>query len=424
MNRTVSQNSRVIVVGAGVAGLNAAAYLKKKGIDVLVIEASNKIGGRLKTDRKSGIAFDEGASWIHSPKGNPISKLIKVAGLETYLTDDQSVQVYDTDGSQYSADLLDRTEAKYNKALKRLSGNLNESFESVFFRKYPQRSNSRLWRYMLSAFLEFDSGADLADLSSLDFYDDEEFKGEDIIVTNGFDSLANYLGKNIDIRLDSRVSSIDYSQPQISVQSNTGIEHADAVLVTVPLGVLKNRDISFSPSLPRKVQQSITDIKMGSVNKFLCLWDETFWDPELQYIGFTPNKRGKFNYFLNMKPFTDANALMTFTYGDYSVSTEKMTDEDVIDAIMAHLRTIYGSDIPAPKQMLRTKWNSDKNTYGSYSYVANGVRSKAFAVFKQPIDNKLYFAGEHTSRKYRSTVHGAYLSGRRAAKKIASALQA
>ena len=176
--------------------------------------------------------------------------------------------------------------------------------------------------------------------------------------------------------------------------------------------------IKYTANLPKHSLNAIKTIEMGSVNKFLLVWDKAFWDTDLQYIGYTSDTKGKFNYFLNVNKFADTNALMTFAFGNYSIQTEQMTDDQVIEEIMAHLKAIYGNTIPEPINMLRTKWNSNKYTYGSYSFATTGVRTNDFEVFEEPINNKIFFAGEHTSRNYRGTVHGAYLSGIREAKKI------
>ncbi len=419
---SLRSNKRVIIVGAGVSGLAAAAYLRSRGVDPVVLESTDRLGGRLKTDRSLSIPFDEGASWIHKPHGNPITDLAKAAGATTYLTDDENVEIYDIDGSPYEDAVLDEYEFAYQRAIDDLKGSKNKSFEACFYEAHPQHANDRLWTYMLSAYLEFDTGGDLSMLSSLDYYDDEEFEGDDVIVTNGFDTVASYLAEGIDVRLNTRVTSIDYSGQETRIDSDAGSFSTDLVLVTVPLGVLKNNTISFSPKLPGKTRSAIDSINMGSVNKFLCLWDSAFWDEDLQYIGFTPAVRGKFNYFLNVGKFTDANALMTFAFGNYSIQTEEMPDSEVVAAIMEHLRAIYGSGIPDPARMLRSKWTSDENSHGAYSYATNGARSKLFSAFSKSVDNRLFFAGEHTSRDYRGTVHGAYLSGLREAKNIAARL--
>lgn len=414
----MNENKEIIIIGGGISGLSAANYLRKEGYHPIILEAQSHLGGRLKTNRSLGIAFDEGASWIHGPIKNPITELAEKSGMETYLTRDENIRVYDIDGSEYAPEDLEREEASYDAILKRIRGDKNRSFGEVFYQKYPQYKDQRLWTYMLSAFLEFDTGGDIYQLSSKDFYDDEAFEGEDVIATNGYDHVANYLAKDVDVRLNTKVKGIDYSDDKISIVTDQGSYQADRVLVTVPLGVLKKGVINFTPPLPDPTQNAIDQLEMGTVNKFLLVWDEAFWDEGVQYVGYTPEEKGKFNYFLNVKKFADAYALMTFSYGDYAEQTERMTDEEVIEEIMGHLKHIYGPGIPPPTHMLRTKWNENPFSYGSYSFIANGSRSIVYEVFEEPVDNKIFFAGEHTIVDYRGTVHGAYLSGIREAKKM------
>ncbi|MFQ3608308.1 MAG: FAD-dependent oxidoreductase [Chloroherpetonaceae bacterium] len=410
----------VIIVGAGISGLAAAKKLKQNGFTVIVLEAQEKVGGRLRTDRSLGIAFDEGASWIHSPNGNPIITLASQSGANTFLTDDDNVSVFDINGSAYSDSILTSSENQFNNALNdvRNAGNQNQSFETVFNSLYPAQVNNRLWKYMLSAFLEFNTGGDISKLSSKYFYDDEEFGGSDVIITNGYDKITDFLAQGLDIRLNTRVTAIDYGGQKVKVITSNDLIGGDYVIVSVPLGVLKNNAINFNPALPTDKANAITKINMGNVNKFLFIWNASFWDTNLQYIGYTPETKGKFNYFLNVKKFTSANALMTFAFGDYATVTESMSDSDIIKEVMLHLKAIYGNSIPNPTNMLRTKWRQNINSYGAYSYATNGTTTSDFDTLAKSINHKLFFAGEHTSRDYRGTVHGAYLSGIREADKI------
>jgi monoamine oxidase len=410
----------VIVIGAGISGLAAAKKLKQKGFTVIVLEAQEKVGGRLRTDRSLGVAFDEGASWIHGPNGNPITNLASQSGANTFLTDDDNVSVYDTNGSAYSDTTLTSAENQFNNALiaVRNSGSQNQSFETVFNSLYPTQANNRLWKYMLSAFLEFNTGGDISKLSSKYFDDDEEFRGSDLIITNGYDKVTDFLAQGLDIKLNTKVSAIDYGNQKVKVTTSGNIVEGDYVIVSVPLGVLKNNVINFNPALPTIKATAITKTNMGNVNKFLFVWNTPFWNTNLQYIGYTPETKGKFNYFLNVRKFTSANALMTFAFGEYATVTESMSDSDIIHEVMLHLKAIYGNSIPNPTNMLRTKWGQNTNSYGAYSYATNGTTTADFDTLAQSINNKLFFAGEHTSRDYRGTVHGAYLSGIREADKI------
>lgn len=410
----------VVIVGAGISGLAAAKKLKEKGFNVVVLESQEKIGGRLRTNRSLGLAFDEGASWIHGINGNPISALAQNAGMNTFHTvDDQRKKSYDIGGVLRTESKYQQTEDEYYEILETLmnNGNKDQSFETVFNSLYPSKANDRLWKFFLSTYLTFDTG-DLNKLSSLNYYEGEEFNGVEKIATNGYDTIPNYLAEGINIQLNQRVTNIDYSKEQIIIQHNENTTKADFVIVTVPLGVLKANVIQFNPSLPTKKQTAIQKVGMNCVNKFLLTWDTAFWD-DVQYISYTPEIRDKFNYFVNVKKFNPStNALMTFAYSDYGRQTETMTDQQIINEIMAHLKDIYGNSIPNPTNLLRTKWQSNQNSFGAYSYTAKETEMQHFDDLAESINDKLFFAGEHTEIDYFSTAHGAYLSGITAAEEI------
>jgi len=415
-----SNGKTVVVIGGGISGLAAAKKLKEKGFTIIVLEAQEKVGGRMRTDRSLGVAFDEGASWIHGPNSNPITNLASQSGANTFHTSDDSIEVFDTNGTAYTDIVLTTSENQFESALNavRSVGTQTQSFQTVFNSLYPTQANDRLWKYMLSAFLEFNTGGDISKLSSKFFDDDEEYGGTDLIITNGYDKVTDFLATGLDIRLNTRVSSIDYSDSKVNISTNGNIIDADYVVVSVPLGVLKNNVITFTPSLPTNKIDAISNTNIGNLNKFLLVWNTPFWDTNLQYIGYTPDTKGKFNYFLNIKKFTQANGLMTFAFGDYATLTESMTDSQIINEILLNLKSIYGNSIPNPTNFLRTKWGQNINSYGAYSYPTNGTTSADFDTLSNDVNNKVFFAGEHTERKYRGTVHGAYLSGIREADKI------
>lgn len=419
-NKNSSKKKSVLVVGAGISGLACANKLQENEFDVLVLESDSKIGGRVKTNYSLGIAFDEGASWIHAPKGNPITKLAKEAGIKTFLTVDDNVEIFDSKGNPYTENYIDTLVTNYKNAQEEVikHGDKNKSFEEVFNSLYPKKLENPFWKYMLSADLEFDLGGDISEISSIYFEDDESFEGKDEIVTNGYGKLADYLAKGLSIKLNHAVNEIDYSGEKILTKTKNEIFESDFIVVTVPLGVLKKNIIQFNPNLPKEKTNIIQNLKMGNVNKFLLIWEKAFWDTSLQYIGITPDTKGKFNYFLNLKKFTNQNALMTYSFGKYAYKTETKTDSEIISEIMGHLRMIYGNKIPDPKSFLRTKWGQNKNAFGCYSFPNKGASSEDFDNLADSVNNKIFFAGEHTSKKFRGTVHGAYLTGIREAEKI------
>lgn len=414
-----NKNKTIIVIGAGISGLAAAKQLKAEGFNVIVLEAQDKVGGRLRTDRSLGVAFDEGASWIHGINANPITMLAAQAGMDTFETVDESRVSYDIGGVLRSAATYDNTETELYSILNTMmnSGNANQSFETVFNNLYPSKANDRLWQFFLSTYVTFDTG-DLNQLSSLFYNEGEEFSGVEKIATNGYDTIPNYLANGLNVQLNQRVTKIDYTDAKIKITHNGNISEADYVIVTVPLGVLKANKIQFTPALPNDKQLAIDKIGMNCVNKFLLTWNTAFWD-DVQYISYTPVSKDKFNYFVNVKKFNPSvNALMTFAYADYARQTETMTDTQIIGEVMSHLKDIYGTSIPNPTNLVRTKWQTNENAFGAYSYTAVSTEMKHFEDLAATINNKLFFAGEHTEVDYFSTAHGAYLSGLREANKI------
>lgn len=414
-----STGKSVLVIGAGISGLAAARQLKEAGFTVTVLEAQDRVGGRLRSNRTLGIAFDEGASWIHGIDGNPITGLAEKAGMTSAHTDDEDILSYDLGGVLRDDAVFDATETEYYDILETLKthGSAAKSFETVFFELYPQYANDRLWLFFLSTYMTFDRG-DLDKISSLLYDEGEEYGGIEKISTNGYDTIPQYLATGLDVQLNQRVSKINYTNEKVVVTHNGTESQADYAIVTVPLGVLKKNAIQFSPALPAAKQTAIEKLGMNCVNKFLLTWDTAFWD-DAQFISYTPETKDKFNYFVNVKKFhPTVNALMTFAYSDYARQTETMTDAQVIEEIMAHLRDMYGDNIPAPTHMLRTKWNTNENTYGSYSFTAVSTEMRHFDDLAEEVSNKLFFAGEHTEVDYFSTAHGAYLSGIREATKI------
>ncbi|GAB4328652.1 MAG: FAD-dependent oxidoreductase [Flammeovirgaceae bacterium] len=425
LNEDVVTNSEnasktVVVVGAGIAGLAAATRLKKYGFHVIVIEGRDRIGGRILTDKSWGIPADMGASWIHGPSGNPISYIVDKAKINTYLTNDEDLIIYDQEGKEINEDIMDEYFEKYESLLdeiedKQLKGvSLRDAIQNI----NPAYLNDIKMIYQLSAYAEFDAGGPIEELDAAYWEDDLNYKGKDVLFPNGYDAVINYLSQGLDIVLNQKVEKIDYTGSKTEITTDKAVYNADAVIVTVPLGVLKKNTITFSPSLPPQKISAINRLKMGYVNKVFLKFPSTFWDNQ-QYIGFTSEIKGKFNYFLNANKFApNSHILLTFGFGNYGLEIENKTDEAIQDEIMTILKKIYGSDIPNPDSILVSRWNSDPFSYGAYSFVNVGASSDDFNIIAESVDNKLYFAGEHTSKEYRGTVHGAFASGQREADKI------
>lgn len=409
----------VLLIGAGIAGLSAASFLREAGVDCVVLEARDRVGGRIHTVAAGESWFEAGASWIHGPTDNPLVALAEAAGVKTVYDDSDDLRLYDTEGEAWTDKSVRKAERRLNKALRKLEGQSDESLETVLHRQFPEEMDSPLWRWMIPSFVEFDLGGDAREMSSVHFSDDDEFSGGDLIVTNGYGRVPDFLAEELDVRLNTVVSAIEYGEGGVAVHTVSGETfRSDRVIVTLPLGVLQSGDVTFTPALPESHTAAIHQLAMGTVNKVYLRWAEPFWDKEQPYFGMTTKGRGLFNYFRNSHPVTGEPVLITYAFGEAARHCERMTDAAVEDIIMANLRVVFGEAVPRPERMLRTRWEADPFARGSYSFTPAGSSSKAYRKFSRPVTDRVFFAGEHTSFNFRGTVHGAMFSGVEAAGRV------
>ncbi len=423
-NKKVNTDSKVVVIGAGFAGLAAARKLHDSGVDVIVLEGRDRIGGRIWSDRSLGYPVDLGASWIHGPaQDNPIKVLSDDAGASTFETDDESLIVYDENGNEIDDATLDTYYDDYNTLLEEIENYASglqddETVKTAIENIEPSWLSDLIMIYQLTSYMEFDSGGDITELSAKYWQNDKKFPGKDVLFPNGYDELINHLAEGLDIRTGQIAEEIDYSGETIYVSTDQGEFEADFVVVTLPLGVLKNESVTFTPELPASKTDLMNQVKTGYINKVFLSFDEAFWDEDMQYIGITTEEKGKYPYFLNAKKFVPVNGLMTFGFGLYGLTIEQKSDEEVKNDVLDVLRKVYGNDVTEPAGIVISRWSSDPFAYGSYSFANVESSPDFFDDWQNPVESKLFFAGEHTTNDYRGTAHGAYITGENAANAI------
>lgn len=411
----------VIVIGAGIAGLTAARHLVELGYETIVLEADSAPGGRIKTDWSLGAPVEIGAGWIHGPDGNPVSDLARAADARPFVTDDESYRVFAASGDPLAEEQI---AAGYGR-LQKLYAAIDDELENdISLSKAMAQMNGNLGldpivNWMSSAYTEFSTGGPIGKLSAYYFDEDGVYPGDDVVLTRGYDTIIRQMAGNLDIRLNTRVQAIAYEQGDGAlVSTDAGDFESSFVICTVPLGVLKAGDIEFDPVLPKSHLRAIDAIGMGNVTKLALKFDEAFWPEDVQYFGLMTETRGRWNYFLNYRTFSAENILLGLCVGDYAEKAEAMRDPEMIADCMRAVRTMFGDDAPEPSGYLATRWSQDPNSRGAYSYTAVGSTPEHFDNLAIPIAGTVLLAGEHTGFAYHATVHGAYMSGLKAAQII------
>jgi len=421
-----AKRTSIIVIGAGVAGLAAARQLVRAGFVVTVLEGRNRIGGRVWTDVADGVPLDIGAGWIHGPAGgNPIATLATEAKARTYLTDDDSITVADTVGSDATESTFGTGQIKFKAALAAVSTRMKQSIPDEALATAlgivaPNVLTDPLSVFHLSYDLEFDSGGWLETLSARSYSNDSKYPGKDVILPDGYKAVPELLASGIDIRLNTSVTAISHSDNGVVVTAGGMTFNADYCIETLPLGVHKANRVQFSPPLSASKKASINVLGMGQINKVFMIFDKSFWPTDTQYFGWQSPVRGRYNYFMNYRTFSDFNCLVTFGFGQQGAYVESLTEAQLIQDITPVLKTIFGSVATAPRRAIRTSWNSDPFSLGAYSFAGVNSTSQDHVTLAKPSGSRLLHAGEHTHELYRATVHGAFLSGEREAKRIIS----
>ncbi len=414
---------RILVVGAGIAGLAAAAKLQQSGYSVQILEGRERIGGRIWTSHSwDDLPVDLGASWIHGVEDNPITALADQASITRAPTDYENSVVYDQRGAELSdtqVEQLERQLGQLMEAVAELVENTDDmplatALQQVLA-ELPDKPDQATLNFSLNTVIEHEYAADAEELSAQEWDSGAELDGGDVIFPGGYDQVLEQLTAGLRISTAQHVSAIDYTAAPVRVTTDKGVFEAEKVIVTVPLGVLKHASIMFTPALAASKARAIELLGSGLLNKTWLRFPSAFWPREPEIINSIDAQKGRWAEFLNIYHYVDKPVLLGFNAGAYARMLEQLSDAEIISDCMSVLRTLYGADIPEPEAWQITRWGSDEHAFGSYSFVGVGATEALRDTLAAPLDGRLFFAGEATSREYPATVHGAYLSGLRAA---------
>ena len=420
-----------IVIGAGVAGLAAARKLQQGGKQVLVLEARQRIGGRVWTDDSWPDApVDLGAQWIHGIANNPVNSFALANGLKTFVTDYDSRNIYSAKGDQLTEAQVTQAEQQFRQ----INSTVNQMRKAYRDRHSPDLPLDTIWNSVIASknlgaeqqeMLSFEARYEIeheyaANMNQLSFYQYDQGAddmGDDVVFPQGYKQIPLLLAKDLDIQLNEVVKQIISSTDGVSIRTNHNLYRARKVIVTLPLGVLKSGQVQFDPILPQGKSAAIERLGFGLMNKICLRFNEVQW-PDRHLFNYVDSQSRQFCEWVNLSKFLKSPVLAGYNVGAIAADNERKTDRQVTEIAMGILRKMFGKSLSMPIDVKITRWGSDPYSYGSYSYIPTGATGRDHDTLAEPVGDKLFFAGEATYQKHTSTVRGAFESGEREANRI------
>lgn len=409
-----------IIVGGGASGLAAAAGLSGRGLRIRLLEARERLGGRVWTLRRGLWPIELGAEFVH---GEPESTLgvARRAGLRLVeIADDEPRARGRSDFFELIDKVMDRLDPK---APDRPFGD--------FVAELPH-SLRRAGR-MAASYVQSFHAADLSLISCADLAEQQKSAGREranFRLVDGYDRLIDALKDGVpssSIRTGVVVDEIDWSGPLAVVSAGRKTFAAKTVLVTLPLGVLKSGAVRFSPVLPVRKSSALSRLHMGAAARVVFVFKPEAWEPirrRLPARSFFQSPGERFPVFWSR--FPERTPMITAWVGGPPAAGlgEAATVENLAAGDLAKALRISPAKLKARLSASRYHdWQSDPFSRGSYSYagVGGGSARKELA---RPEAGRLFFAGEATDVEGQSaTVAGAISSGKRAAKQVLEALK-
>jgi monoamine oxidase len=418
-----SREADVLVLGAGVSGLRAAEVLRGAGKAVIVLEARDRAGGRVLTDRSWGVPVELGASWIHGVAGNPVAARLQAAAIRT-VTAGEETALYGPTGARLPEGRMAALEAQVAdlaESGREDSPDSDEPLRAALDRALAKSAlppEARLEAELgINSHVEHEYAADASELSALHFDAGRSEAGGDAFIPGGYDQLVTLLLRGADVRFGHAVSRVDADGTGVSVTTSRGTFRARAALVTLPLGVLKAGAVTFGTPLSEGKRTAIARLGMGALSKTVLRFPSRSWPAEATFFNRVPpaGEHGRWAEAISLEGLTGLPALMLFNAGAYAREVEALAGPEAPAPALAALRGMFGAGLPSPSAVLRSQWTADPFARGAYSYLGVGASlSDRDALAAR--EGALFFAGEACSRDHAATVHGAWLSGEQAAR--------
>ena len=416
MSAPLPTNPDIIIIGAGSSGLSAAKKLQELGTSYVVLEASDRIGGRAYTESNIlGQPVDHGCSWISGSNDNIFSNLGKINNFTLVDHSNPKIEMFERDGTKSPKEAVkeyNKSEFKIKEILRDTGRRGIDIPASRVIPKVPYGECFQNWEGALNYAVDVDQ------ISTAEYWNTKDTQPS-FIVKEGLGNLVATLNNNFPIAFNTSVLQIDYSGPGVKVVTSKATILAKACICTVSIGVLKSEKIRFIPKLPNKTQKALDGIQMGLLVKIPLLFNGSrlgFTENSFVQYDITPKNIGSGCYFLAWP--TGHDYIVGFIGGRFAWDSSKQGEDEIVEYALSKLESLVGCDIR--KHFLKgfaSDWANNPLSKGSYSAIKPGCYG-ARELLSEPVAEKLIFAGEATAGSLAGLVNGAYESGRMAATRI------
>ncbi|GKU88606.1 hypothetical protein SLEP1_g2850 [Rubroshorea leprosula] len=418
----------VIVIGAGISGISAAKVLAENGIDdLLILEASDRIGGRIRKEKFGGVTVELGAGWIAGVGGkesNPVWELASGSGLRTCLSDYSNARynIYDRSGKIFPSGIAaDSYKKAVDSAIQKLrdqedDDDISTAIESTSAPKTPIE-------LAIDFILHDFEMAEVEPISTYVDFGEREFLVAD---ERGYEHLLYKMaqeflltseeGKILDnrLKLNKVVRELQHSRNGVTVKTEDGcVYEANYVILSVSIGVLQSDLIAFKPPLPRWKKEAIEKCDVMVYTKIFLKFPYKFWPygPEKEFFIYAHERRGYFTFWQHMEnAYPGSNILVVTLTNEESKRVEAQPDAETLKEAMGVLRDMFGPDIPDAIDIIVPRWWNNRFQRGSYSNYPIISNDQVVQDMKAPV-GCIFFTGEHTSERFNGYVHGGYLAG-------------
>ncbi|HKW74863.1 MAG TPA: NAD(P)/FAD-dependent oxidoreductase [Terriglobales bacterium] len=417
----------VLIIGAGVAGLAAARDLVAAGGNVTMLEARDRIGGRIFTQETAACPVELGAEFVHG-RAPEILELAALAGIELV---------------EVEGEFRRRSNGRWLNAGELMSG-VNALFDAMpvsgldlSFADYLKKARvekqvkEQAWAYV--------EGFHAADPRRVSVHwirrstkAEEKIEGDRTFrVPQGYSGIVETLARDLkppqcELLTSSSVVEISWSPGKVVVRASAGEFTAPRAIITLPLGVMKAGGVEFKPALRDKAE-TMKNLEMGPVLRVVLLFRERFWDQwqDFRDMSFLFTDDPQFPTWWSSNPLPRP-MLTGWAAGHFAKALSGRRSAQIVEiAVQALERIMPQSERIRPllQAGFMHDWQADEYSRGAYSYGCVGGTGAAHAL-AEPVEGTLFFAGEATnSDGHAGTVHGAIATGRRAAKEALSASQ-